>query len=50
MLRVSPTTVLGDRISDAELALHLFVRNPHQFGGIILKVFPVSTNGTDLML
>jgi magnesium chelatase subunit D len=37
MLRVSPATVLDDRISDAELALHLFVRNPHQFGGIILK-------------
>ena len=34
---MSLAAVLDDRISDAELALHLFVRTPHQFGGIILK-------------
>jgi len=34
---VSSTTALDERISDAELALHFFIRNPHQFGGIVLK-------------
>lgn len=34
---MSSTTALDERISDAELALHFFIRNPHQFGGIVLK-------------
>jgi magnesium chelatase subunit D len=34
---VSSAPVLDDSISDAEIALHLFIRNPQLFGGIVLR-------------